>query len=81
MSGDLLPRQLSTLATVLPIITKTYGKGSMANALAAHLAEKIDRNDFDSRGREHGVMLTCWAWFSGGSTAESAARRIEEALS
>jgi hypothetical protein len=46
----------------------------------AALAEKIDRCDWDSRGREHMIMVTCWNWFSGGDTAAAVAAKIEAAL-
>lgn len=65
---------------VAPIIRETYGDTSMSRALTTCLVGKIDRGDFDSRGREHNVMLECWMWFSGGTTAERVAQRIEEAL-
>lgn len=78
----------STLDTILPILTDTYGEGGMVRALAEHLSVKIDRWDspnpvqptYGARDREDMVRQTCWDWFSGGTTAEGVARRIEEAL-
>lgn len=80
-----LDRPSGTLSTVLPIVTRFYGNASMPRALAAHLAEKIDAytpkpDALEDEDRERMVMLTCWNWFSGGTTAQSVARRIEEAL-
>lgn len=69
-----------TRQIVGPIIVRTYGSGSMVDALTNHLVEKIDAGDFDSRGREYMIMRVCWDWFSGGGTAENVARKIEEAL-
>jgi tripartite-type tricarboxylate transporter receptor subunit TctC len=66
-----------TRDTIAPTLIATYGKGSMVDALARHLAEKIDRCDWDSRGREHMVMATCWDWFPGGGTAAAVAAKIE----
>lgn len=73
---------LDTLKLILPIIEKTYGRGSMPRALAAHLAEKVEAWDGsdEHRSREDMIRLTCWDWFSGGTTAASAARKVEEAL-
>ena len=65
-------------ATITPIITSTYGDNDMSRALIAHLVGKIPTL---GQSRQHDVMLTCWDWFSGGTTAESVARKIEEALS
>lgn len=74
---------MSTLDVVLPIIESTYGRGSMPKALAEHLAEKIDAHSPSERyhySRETMIRDTCWNWFSGGSTAEHVAERIEAAL-
>jgi hypothetical protein len=65
---------------ITPILKLTYGKGSMVDAAAADLAQRIAAENYDDRGREHMVMLRCWDWFTGGSTAESVARKIEAAL-
>ena len=65
---------------ILPILSKTYGAGSYTEALAAALADRISHECWDSRGREYMVMLACWDWFSGGTTAEATARKIEEAI-
>lgn len=70
----------ATQARIAPIIIRTYGNTVMARALAKDLAEKIDARAWDERGREHMVMMVCWNWMTGGSTAESAAREIEAAL-
>lgn len=72
--------QSGSVRIVAPILTATYGKGATADALAGYLAEKIDRCDWDSRGREHMILATCWGWFSGGTTAASVAAKIEAAL-
>lgn len=65
---------------ITPIITSVYGDSVMSRALIAHLAPKISDGVFDSRGRQHSIMLTCWDWFSGGSTAEYVASKIEDVL-
>jgi hypothetical protein len=62
------------------IIYKTYGRGAYSESLVKHLAEKIADDAWGSRGREHTIMLICWDWMTGGSTAESVARQIELAL-
>lgn len=67
-------------AAITAIIEDTYGKAAMPKALAADLIKKLPTWDESDRDREYEIMLTCWNWFSGGSTAESVARRIEEAL-
>lgn len=73
-----------TLATIRPIILRAYGSGPMAEALAEYLAAKIDTYSPDHAGernsRERMIMLTCWDWMTGGSTAESVAARIATAL-
>jgi hypothetical protein len=75
----------STLSVIQPILYATYGKGGMVKALAEHLAEKIDNyaptlTDLEDEDRERMVMLVCWNWFSGGTTAASVAKKIEAAL-
>ena len=64
--------------TLRPIIERTYGKSPMAQALADHLAVKI--MDYDGDDRQRMILMTCWDWFSGGSTAEFVAERIEAEL-
>jgi hypothetical protein len=65
-----------------PDIATTYGDNGVSRALAAYLAEKITNGEFekDSRGREYRIMVTCWNWFSGGTTAESVAKKIEQEM-
>lgn len=67
---------------VTTIVTDVYGQNAMARGLASDLIEKIPGWDEgnDERDREHQIMLTCWNWFSGGSTAEAVARKIETVL-
>lgn len=79
------PSQTGSFEVVEPVIRKTYGKGGMAEALAKHLAEKIDawpggQPRYGAESREDMIRLTCWDWFSGGTTAEGVARQIEERL-
>jgi hypothetical protein len=69
-----------TRAIIEPILRETYGTSLMVSALAEHLAERIDRNDHDDRGRHHMVMCACWDWFPGGTTANATATRIVRAL-
>lgn len=70
----------AAFAIIEPIIRQTYGTSPMALALAGHLAEGVEANDFDSRGREYWLMVRCWDWFSGGTTADHVAQRIEAKL-
>lgn len=68
---------------IRPIILQTYGDNGVTRAMVVHLAERIDNYDghYDERGgREHMVMRVCWDWMTGGTTAESVARKIEDAL-
>jgi hypothetical protein len=69
---------LHVVSKIRPIIRATYGRSSMANALTAHLAAKIEA--YDGNDRERMIALTCWDWFAGGTTAASTARKIEVAL-
>lgn len=82
---------MTTLELIQPIVYQTYGSGPMVQALAQHLALKIDRYSPDSavyegraayecHSRERMIMLVCWDWFSGGDTARDVAHRIEESL-
>lgn len=78
--------ETTTLDRILPILRSIYGKGSMVDSLGEHLAEKIDTyapkpDDYEDEDRERMIMLTCWNWFSGGSTAHIVAAKIEAALS
>lgn len=82
-----MSRQQEIFSTIRPILGETYGDGSMVDALAIDLSERIERwNDhpsqpsYEDRTREDMIFQTCWNWFSGGSTAESVAKQIEEAL-
>jgi hypothetical protein len=76
----------NTASIIAPIVIDTYGDNVMAAALVERLAEKIDtwpdspQPRYGSRTREDMVRLTCWDWFSGGSTAECVAEDIEAAL-
>lgn len=65
-------------STVTTIIETTYGRSTMSQGLAQCLIEKIP--EWDSDDRERQIMLTCWNWFSGGSTAENVAHKIKMAL-
>jgi hypothetical protein len=69
---------MTTAEQIKPIIVNTYGKIPMAEALAETLGERID--NYDGADRESMILRTCWDWFPGGTTAESTAYRIEQAL-
>lgn len=82
-------RRENTLATIKPILIKTYGFGSMTLALADHLAKSITNKSitnytprWEGQGsnREGMIRETCWNWMTGGTTAEHVARDIEAAL-
>jgi hypothetical protein len=72
----------NTRDRIKPAIVRTYGASPMAHSLAAHLADRIDTWEprYPDETRENMIRETCWNWFSGGSTATIAARRVEEAL-
>ncbi len=78
---------MDTTATIRPIIEDTYGKDALSDTLIKSLVHKIetfeaeDHDSYYGRSRENIVRETCWLFFSGGSTAASVARHIEEALS
>lgn len=65
--------------TVREIIISTYGNGSMPHALADYIEEEL-QNLPASVDRETWLRNVCWNWFSGGTTAEGVAARIEAAL-
>lgn len=72
---------------IAPILHETYGKGDMVDALIEYLSDRIATGNIGAylpyggdRGREFQIMRVCWDWFAGGTTAESTARKIEEAL-
>jgi hypothetical protein len=71
---------MTTEEIIRPIITATYGDWSMSYALATDLASKIDAGSYEAGRREDMVQMTCWNWFSGGTTAEHVAEEIEQAL-
>jgi hypothetical protein len=82
-TAPLSDQSSGTRDVIAPILRDTYGKGSMVESLADHLAQKIDAHDGSQRysgSREDMVFRTCWDWFSGGSTAEAVAEEIEAAL-
>jgi hypothetical protein len=63
------------------IVTNRYGHNAMARGLADDLIAKMpDWNALDGDERERQIMLTCWNWFSGGSTAEVVAHQIKMRL-
>ena len=64
--------------TIAPIITSTYGQGSMAHDLIDHLTEKIA--DYEGPNLSQMILNTCWNWFPGGSTAAAVTARIEDVL-
>lgn len=68
-----------TLSAIAPILHATYGETEWTDALAVHLANKIDA--YDGVNRAQMILTTCWDWMTGGTTAASTARKIEEALS
>jgi hypothetical protein len=63
-----------------------YGKGQMVEALAETIDSKWsgwlagDGNARHDDGIEYAVQMECWNWFSGGGTAEIAAKRIIAAV-
>lgn len=67
---------------IQPIVEHAYGKGSMSQALAEHLAKSINnyRPHFPGQTREDMIRETCWSWMTGGGTATIVAQRIEAAL-
>jgi hypothetical protein len=71
---------MTTLEIIQPILFKTYGEGDWTKALSVELANRIDNKKEDYRGRQHMIMMCCWDWMTGGTTAESVAEEIEEAL-
>lgn len=72
---------MTTEERIRPIIEKIYGANAMSEGLVRDLAHRIENHGWDDyRGREHMIMSVCWNWFSGGTTAETTARRIEQQL-
>jgi hypothetical protein len=74
-----------TIRRIWPIIVEAYGANAMSDSLAKHLAAKIDawpdvKPMYGAETREEMIRHTCWNWFSGGSTAEYVAKRIEAVL-
>lgn len=68
--------------TIRPFIEETYGDSPMSRGLTRHLAERIQEhpNGQHGLGREEMIRMICWDWMTGGSTAESVAADIEDAL-
>lgn len=67
-----------TIDIIQPIVTETYGVGVFVETFVGHLAKEIAQYDGDDRERM--VMMNCWNWFPGGTTAENTAAKIERAL-
>lgn len=67
---------------IRPIINGTYGKSEWIDAMIEDVAKTIegDEQPNTGRSREDRIMLRCWDWMSGGTTAEYVARKIEAAL-
>lgn len=70
----------TTRDLIWPILRDTYGDTATTHAMADELVRRIDADNWDSRGREYGIMLVCWDWMTGGTTAASTARKIVLAL-
>lgn len=71
---------LATFELIWPIIRDTYGDTATTRVMTEELVRRIDTDKWDSRGREYGIMIICWDWMTGGTTAESTARKIVLAL-
>jgi hypothetical protein len=77
---------MTTYEKIAPIIFETYGESEWAAYFTDHLSKKIDNwpirvpPSYFAETREDMVRLTCWDWFSGGSTAEYVAEKIEAVL-
>lgn len=71
MSDDLTTYVKEIADAIRPTVTSVYGESPAALALADDLAGRIaDNADEDT------IMRTCWMWFPGGTTAQTAARQI-----
>jgi hypothetical protein len=71
---------MDTYTAILPVVQRIYGAGDWTEAMTRELARRLDAKDWDSRGREYMVMMVCWDWMTGGTTAEHAAKEILVAL-
>lgn len=67
---------------IRPILAETYGDTNMVNALSEYLGMRIESfvPRYEDETREREIMLMIWNWYSGGTTAEATAKRIEAAL-
>lgn len=70
---------------ILTEARQVYGKGGMVDAMAATLDGKWDgwvarEGNAGYHGLEYAVQMECWNWFSGGGTADIAAKRIVAAV-
>jgi len=68
------------LEIIEPIILEVYGDTEFARSLATHLAQSLTVPERWERTREDTIRVICWNWFSGGSTAQYVAERIDGAL-
>lgn len=76
---------MTTFDIVRETLESIYGEGSFCQAGYEHIASKIDawpdvKPSYQAENREEMIMHACWDFFTGGSTAQIAARRLEEAL-
>jgi hypothetical protein len=81
---------MDTAAIIEHVIKDTYGNTEFVGAAVQDVANTIDKYNLDAdyrtvsqrrgRTREDVTMLKLWDWFSGGTTAENAAKRVEAAL-
>jgi hypothetical protein len=71
---------------ILRVLRTVYGKGAMVEACAKHIDSKWDewRQGYgrtrNGESMEDAIRMEVWNWFSGGGTAEIAARRVVEAV-
>jgi len=72
---------------ILDVLEDTYGKGVFVDALTDELVRQIpqwklehDANPGLQSEVERLIMMRCWDFFTGGTTAESVAHRIKMKL-
>lgn len=71
---------------ILDVLESIYGKSYLCPVLAEELAKKVpewqkeEREGKARRDCKEEIRIRCWDYFSGGDTAEVAARRILEAI-
>lgn len=73
---------MQTKEIITPYIEEAYGRSEFSERLINLLVNKIDnfKSRYNGHTRQKMILDTCWLFYAGGTTADSVARKINDAL-